>query len=96
MPERSITNGGGARVPASIGGVGAEVVVGGEVVVEDLEVKVLLIRRDGELQPVGGELQPIGGVDFLVLSLSGDVGGRVGDPAAGRDPPYRSSGVSWL
>ena len=53
---------------------------------EDLEVKVLLIRRDGELQPVGGD-------DFLVLSLSGDVGGRVGDAAAVHDPPVPELGA---
>ena len=78
--------GGDEKVPASIGGVGAEVGVGGEVVVEDLEVKVLPIRRDGELQPVGGD-------DFLVCRSAGTSGGG----SVTRPPctirPYRSSGA---
>ena len=60
--------------------------MGGEVVVEDLEVKVLQIRRDGELQPVGGD-------DFLVCRSAGTSGGR----SVTRPPctirPHRSSGV---
>jgi hypothetical protein len=48
MPERSITNVAGtgrSQLPSAVG----------EVVVEDLEVQVLQIRRDGELHPIGGD-----------------------------------------